>query len=324
MERFANNAASTLSAAVAAGATSLTVAGATAFPSAGNFRILIDSEIMLVTAVAGTTFTVTRGQEGTTGASHASGAAVTHIVTAGSLAAFRADSLAVGTYSARPASGVAGRLYVPTDGIALHVDDGTVWRSFGPVRRLVPPDDTAFTWINQGAAAVTQSGSALYLREPGVTSRQGRLRLMPTPTPPYTLTAAVIPTFAPSATFQECGLVLYNTGGIGPLVYFGMMARDTASNVQLIGEKQTSPSNFSASYFEAYVPYLGHPVWLRIKDDGTNRTLHYSMDGLNFEQIHSAGRTDWITPDRIGYFVDCNSTNVAVGMTLLSWEITQP
>jgi hypothetical protein len=62
-ELFANNAATTLSAAITtAVATTLTVTSATAFPSTGNFRVRVDSEIMLVTGVSGTTFTITQGR----------------------------------------------------------------------------------------------------------------------------------------------------------------------------------------------------------------------------------------------------------------------
>lgn len=87
--KFTNNATTTLSGALTSGATSLTVASAATFPAAGDFTIIIDSEIMLVTGVAGTTFTVTRAQEGTSAAAHASGATVTHILTAAALTAFR-------------------------------------------------------------------------------------------------------------------------------------------------------------------------------------------------------------------------------------------
>jgi hypothetical protein len=85
IEQFANNAASTLSSSINNSVTSLTVASAAAFPAAGNFRIIVDAEIMLVTAVSTNTFTVTRAQEGTTATSHTSPAAVTHILTAGGL-----------------------------------------------------------------------------------------------------------------------------------------------------------------------------------------------------------------------------------------------
>jgi hypothetical protein len=85
VEQFVNNAQTTLNGAINNSVTSLVVTSATGFPTVGNFRLLIDSEIMLVTAVSGTTFTITRGIEGTTAASHSSGAPVTHILTADAL-----------------------------------------------------------------------------------------------------------------------------------------------------------------------------------------------------------------------------------------------
>ena len=56
--------------------TSLTVTsgeGATNFPNYFPFNILIESEIVEVTAIATDTFTITRGQKNTTAASHTSG-----------------------------------------------------------------------------------------------------------------------------------------------------------------------------------------------------------------------------------------------------------
>ena len=81
-EQFANLAQSTLNGAILAGATSLVVSSASSFPTTGTFRIVIDTEIFIVTGVSGTTFTVTPGAEGTTQAGHANGATVTHILTA--------------------------------------------------------------------------------------------------------------------------------------------------------------------------------------------------------------------------------------------------
>src|SRR5690348_4393183 len=61
-------------------------AASTALQAAGQFRIIVESEIMLVTAGAATTsWTVARAQEGTTAVAHAAGVAVTHILTAQSL-----------------------------------------------------------------------------------------------------------------------------------------------------------------------------------------------------------------------------------------------
>jgi fibronectin type 3 domain-containing protein len=70
--------ATTLTAPITAAQTTITVASSAIFPSA-NFYVSIGSEILLVTTVSGpggTTWTVTRGQQGTTAASAAAGASV--------------------------------------------------------------------------------------------------------------------------------------------------------------------------------------------------------------------------------------------------------
>lgn len=72
----------TLSVGINASTTTITVGATTGFPSP-NFTLVIDQgtaseELVLVTAVGGTTLTVTRGYDGTTGTSHSTGATVRH------------------------------------------------------------------------------------------------------------------------------------------------------------------------------------------------------------------------------------------------------
>jgi hypothetical protein len=68
----------TLTGAISSGATSISVASYASFPASGTFSIQVDDEQMTVTAGAGTgTWTVTRGANSTTAASHAAGAPVT-------------------------------------------------------------------------------------------------------------------------------------------------------------------------------------------------------------------------------------------------------
>jgi Tfp pilus assembly protein PilV len=75
---IASTAATTLSGAATSGATTISVASASGFPGTAGYRVKIDSEVVRVTAGAGgTTWTVTRGADGTLPSSHASGAAVT-------------------------------------------------------------------------------------------------------------------------------------------------------------------------------------------------------------------------------------------------------
>ena len=62
----------TLNGAINSSVTSITVASAAALPLEGEYRVLVESELMTVTAGQGTTsLTVTRGVDGTTAASHA-------------------------------------------------------------------------------------------------------------------------------------------------------------------------------------------------------------------------------------------------------------
>jgi hypothetical protein len=123
-EQFANNAQSNLTAALTAGATSLTVQGAAAFPASGNFRVLIDGEILLVTAVSGNTFTVTRGAEGTTAAAHAGGAYVTHVLTAAALLNCPRSMTGTGDVEYLASSGAVTRRAIGTAGQVLTVVSG--------------------------------------------------------------------------------------------------------------------------------------------------------------------------------------------------------
>jgi len=85
-ELFVNDPQTTLAAAITStGATTLSVVSSTGYPGTGNFRIRIDSELMLVTGVSGTTWTVTRGIESTTAATHLITSIVNHVFTAGGI-----------------------------------------------------------------------------------------------------------------------------------------------------------------------------------------------------------------------------------------------
>lgn len=80
-----------LSGALTSGATTVNVAvGGAPTP---NFRIRVDDELMLVTSVgSGTDWTVTRGIEGSTATTHASGATVAHVVTYGGLVQYLTEN----------------------------------------------------------------------------------------------------------------------------------------------------------------------------------------------------------------------------------------
>jgi hypothetical protein len=85
-EYFVNyTAQTTLLAGIDASTTTLQIVAVAGSPPTAQLRIRIDNEMMLVTNVAGTTYTVTRGIEGTVGAAHSAGAIVRYILTAAAL-----------------------------------------------------------------------------------------------------------------------------------------------------------------------------------------------------------------------------------------------
>ena len=141
---FANNCNTTLNGGITAIATSMVVTSSTGFPSPTGsqyfYCTLADAatqttiEIVKVTAVAGTTFTIVRGQDGTTGTIFASGAVVSLRLVAASLNDFpKLDE--VNTFTGLITA--SGGINTPTvqasnsGGLALKNSGGTTQMSVG-------------------------------------------------------------------------------------------------------------------------------------------------------------------------------------------------
>ena len=91
----------TLSAAITTtGQTSITVTSASGFPGSGNYQIQIDGEVLTVTGGQGTTtWTVTRGQNGSAAATHSNGATITGGNAPGSSAVTNGDLFMHASYT---------------------------------------------------------------------------------------------------------------------------------------------------------------------------------------------------------------------------------
>jgi hypothetical protein len=89
----------TLGGNITGAATSITVGATTGFPNTTPYVLALDygaatEELVVVTAVAGTTLTVTRGFSGTSAQSHSIGAVIRHVVNAQDLIDFRTHEAA--------------------------------------------------------------------------------------------------------------------------------------------------------------------------------------------------------------------------------------
>ena len=122
-EQLTNNCTDTLNGTIASGVTSLVVTTGTCFPTSGRFRILIDTELIIVDARSGTTLSsLTRGAEGTSAASHTSGATVTEFLTAGAMGALDRPE-----YNLCSGSGPNGGTYQCYEQVTSHVPEVTCY-----------------------------------------------------------------------------------------------------------------------------------------------------------------------------------------------------
>ena len=321
MEQFTNNANTTLNGSINSIVTSITVTSASGFPSSANYRISVDAEIRLVTGGAGTTtWTVTRGAEGTTANSHNSGATVSHIITAGSINQFRADNISSGTYSTIPTAGTAGRIFLPTDGMHAYQDNGTSWVAWGPLFPLSPPVNSQFSDLN--SPAVSTSGNGLNI---SVTSVQGdiRGRQKAVPGSSYTVTTFVVPCFI-NESFHFGGMHVYDSVS-QKLIQFGVRSGSGQTvglidDIQLAVIQWTSVTAFSALPIAATI--MDQNVFLRIVDNGTTRFYEFSYDGVNFVTLRSEANTTFlgVVPTHIGMSVQCSGTPImGTTATFLHW-----
>jgi len=321
-ERFANGGLSSLDAAIDNDDLVLTVKSAVGFPTGGNFRVIIDNEIMLVTNVQGKTFTVSRAQEGTSAASHDADAAVFHVLTAGSLAQRDIEQFATGAIANRDAAGQAGRLYLPDYGFVSQ-DNGSLWDML-PLNRMVPPASGDFTWGNQGRATVEDVKGMMVLTSPGVASGENlRCLVKSAPSTPYEITVCMLPQ---SPTYTTAGStvpqfgVCWRDSATGKLLTYGW--GQSTYPYSFFYTQWTNPTTISACQF-----YYGSPEfamhWIRFSDDGANRVVKVSHDGFNFVPVAPAqDRTVFLTADQVGVFA--NSWNTSNGIprviSFLHWE----
>lgn len=319
-EQFANGGLSSLAEGIDDAVTSLTVKSAVGFPTVSNFRIIVGTEIMLVTAVQGKTFTVTRGQESTSAATHNADDAVFHTLTAGSLAQRDIEQFGTGLITARDAAGQAGRLYLPTEGLVCQ-DNGTLWDMM-PLNKMVPPVSGDFSWVNQGTSTVATTKGMMVVTSQGGAADSLRLLVKSAPATPYTITVCMM---AQSGYYP----------GTSTVGQFGICWRDSASGkILTYGWGMSNyPLYFSYSQWTNYTTLSGNQFqysapgqgvfWIRFADDGTNRTVRISTDGAAFALVSPAqSRTSFLTADQVGVFVNnWNSTYImARVVSFLNWS----
>lgn len=352
MERFANTPNTQLASSISDSATSISVASSATFPSAGNFRVLIDTEILKVTAVSGTTWTVTRGDGGTVAASHTSSTQIYGIVTKEALDAiisfykdgtFLADrriinligaisddvgNSRVNIYVAKSdvianldgSVPLAGGIYRGTDSPYMQVSDGNNWVNYGPaIPHKIPPAASGLTWINQANATVTQRNDGFYLED--FSSGRGSgdqfhclVKSVPGSTP-WSLTVGGIPNlYQFNAGYMMWGPCICENGTTPKIMAWGLMSDNSA--LKTAGIKYNSPTSYSGNYCRNEEKLL-FPTFWRIRNDGTKYRFSRSYDGIFWNELYSENIGTFLTATRYGVYI--NPANWNLGFNVTHW-----
>lgn len=297
-EQFGNDLSTgtTLSASIISSDTSLSVVSVSGMPTISTsppvtptpwqFRIRIDSEILLVTAISGTgpyTLTVSRAADGTTAASHSSGASVYHVLTAASIQAPGFQ------YAAFPAS-TAGYL-VPVQGDFS--TSGTVGSS-------------TVSWLAHSVTLTDSATASTHLR---------RLKL-----------ASGYPGGSYNAiVYMQNNCVMENIQMHGLYVSDGTklvtytIRPSGTSGIFAYADKWPTETGTVANYTSVMISTP--ECWQKLNDTGSNLIYSVSRDGLNWVQIHSVSRTDYLTPSEVGVVWQSNNATHAASISWLSWSI---
>jgi hypothetical protein len=326
-ERFANKAFTTLNEASGiddnTNPVTFTVSNPAAFPASGNFRVKIDEEILLVTSVAGSDFTATRGVEGSPITEHYNGAGIRHIVTAGGLTQAFNDRFLSGTYASLPPAGFAGRKYYCTDSPYTLIDNGVDWLHFVNHCLVEPPVLADFTWENQSTATAVDTYGGVYMENMDssrANSHNLNMLLQTVPNTPYSIVLGYIPKWDWEVFGLNGGALRNSTNGKISAV---RTSTETNMNLHLVVEHYNDPNTSTGlQYVYENDVYLGkrNPIYVKIEDDGTIRKFYYSTNPFNFPLlVGSYSNTTHMTTDQVGFYL--NNYNTVQSCHYIHWKI---
>jgi len=296
-EKFANLAETTLSAGYTSGGGSISVTSAAGFPTTGVFRVRLGNTgktVYRVDSVSGTTFT---GGAEANDANANSGDSV-KIVASKAVAERFVQSPDAGSIAA-PA-GVSGG------------------DTYGPLWKLTDPGLPSWAWQNQGGASVTQANGLVLFSCPSQTTNI-RSRLISAVGTPWTITTMLRSRWTTTtADRQIAGLVLRESSSSKLHTWYFQ------NGGQLQHVKYTNDTTFNSVgvFNQTMVGDLGTQWhWLRITDNGTNLLFFYSIDGVNFAQMGSEGRTVHMAggPNQYGIMVNVDQNAAAFDASFAHW-----
>lgn len=219
-------------------------------------------------------------------------------------------------FSGTPAPGTKGRMYVSNDVGLIQRDNGTSWERIwgGPLGWMTAPPSSS--WSNpftMGSATIAADKDARLLTIPSVAGDNWRVETRTlSPTSNY-IARVYIEVTALSGNYLSTGIILRDSVG-GKFVKLGINYDSTFGGFCLTCTKWNSGTSFNANYVGKSLAELGGlPQWLQFRDDGSNRYAEYSFNGVDWNTLHTIGRTDFIgtAPNQFAWGASNSGGNTA-------------
>lgn len=300
-ERIENGAVTSLNGFINNSVTTVTVTDVTVFSASPQFRVIINSEIMLVTGISGNDLTVVRGSEGSLASGHNDGSTIAQIITREGIRQLQRDWN-------NPVFDVSTA--IPHQ---LLDDAGAVL------------DSTDFTDINFAGSGTTtkadmSQGSILVNKLAQTSGSNFGLMVKSAPTAPWVWTVGMIPNLlaVTTADFPSCG-VCVRENATGEFYHFQQSAIAVSCRVKV--DKFASVTA-SATAFLAGDTWSGPygATWFQVEDDNTDLIFRISADGINFIEVGREARLTFLTPDEIGISINNDANAIPIQTTLVAWD----
>jgi len=243
------------------------------------FYIMIDNEQMSVTAVAGTTWTITRGDAGTTAATHLINATITQMQ-------FRWKNFLSGNYFVQ----ANNQVIIDTTNTGL-VNTAEYWTGL-------------YTPLPATSGYTITACLALY---------------MPAATNYVSAGLGIIDSANGKYVGLPCVFYNSTYGWLAPSAAYVPAAQFSGSGYATALTSQTSSFAITLNQVGSGPPTPSNPLWLRIVDDTTNLNFYYSYDGNYFVKVGYAPRLSYLTtPSDYGIYISPRGGRVGVQCMALS------
>lgn len=291
-ERTPNHGVTGLNGSINDSVTSVAVSDGSVFPSEGDFRVIVDSEVMLVTARSSNTLTVVRGVDGTTAASHTDTAAIKTVATADQW-----DSLLI-DLGPSPSDQNSGTAFTGLELPRLILDEDSTILTASDFTEIGFQTSTTLTDTSYG-------GLRLFDTNGGGSAVDNRLAVVPAPaSTPWQVTVRFFIGYGAVYNSWDWAAVVARESGTGEY-YSWLMRPWNASNI----EHHNSTTSVASVLNSDRTPAAIYE-WYRIIDNGTNILFQHSTNGRNFHEQYSTARTAHLAAgiDQVGFGINAETS----------------